>query len=187
VSFGELLALLISRLERCDVPYMVTGSLASSYHGEPRATRDIDVVIDPSHESLDRLTGDLQEAGFYVDAGVATDALARRTQFNAIAPDASKVDFIIRRDRPFSVEEFRRRQPADLLGTPGYVATAEDMILAKLEWAKETGSDRQIDDAAGIVAIADELDLAYIGRWAATLGVEDGWRATSESASDRGR
>ena len=182
MSFGELLALLVALLERHNVPYMVTGSLASSYHGEPRATRDIDVVIDPSHEALDRLTEDLRDSGFYVDAGVARDALARRTQFNAIAPDASKVDFIVRRDRPFSVEEFRRRQRADLLGTPGFVATAEDVILAKLEWAKETGSDRQIDDVAGIVAIADELDVAYIDHWAAALGVEDGWREILEQA-----
>jgi hypothetical protein len=108
---------------------------------------------------------------------VARDALASRTQFNAIGPDASKVDFLIRRDRPFSVEEFRRRHAADLLGTPGYVASAEDVILAKLEWARETGSDRQLDDIAGIVAIAGQLDFEYIDRWAAILGVEDDWQS----------
>lgn len=182
MTFGELLALVIGLLERSGVPYMVTGSLASSYHGEPRATRDADIVIDPSREALDRLTAGLLDSGFYVDRDVARAALAGRSQFNAIGTDASKVDFMIRRDRPFSLEEFRRRQRADLLGTPGFVATAEDVILAKLEWAKASGSERQLDDVAGIVAIATGLDLPYVDRWAAALGVEDAWRAIREEA-----
>lgn len=182
MTFAELLASVIGLLQRSGVPYMVTGSLASSYHGEPRATRDADIVIDPNREALDRLTAGLLNAGFYVDRDVAREALAERSQFNAIGADAMKVDFIIRRDRPFSVGEFRRRQPADLLGTPGFVATAEDVILAKLEWAKATGSDRQLDDVAGILAIASGLDLSYVDGWAATLGVADAWRAVREEA-----
>lgn len=180
MTFGELLASVVGLLERSGIPYMVTGSLASSYHGEPRATRDADIVIDPSREALDRLTAGLLDARFYVDRDVAREALAARSQFNAIGADAMKVDFIIRRNRPFSVEEFRRRQPADLLGTPGFVATAEDVILAKLEWAKATGSDQQLDDVAGIVAIASGLDLPYVDHWAVALGVEDAWRAIRE-------
>lgn len=176
MTFGELLAAIIQRLERAGMPYMVTGSLASSYHGEPRATRDVDIVIDPEPASLARLVDDLHAAGFYVDRDVALDALARRSQFNAIGPDASKVDFIIRRDRPFSREEFSRRQSADLLGTPGYVTTAEDLVLAKLEWAAASGSDRQLSDVAGILAIANGLDTAYVDRWAAELGVVAAWR-----------
>ena len=176
MTFGELLAAVVELLERRVIPYMVTGSLASSYHGEPRATRDVDIVIDPDRDALDGLVDGLRAAGFYVDRDVALDALASRSQFSAIGPDASKIDFIIRRDRPFSIEEFRRRQPADLLGTPGFVATAEDLILAKLEWAAATGSDRQLEDVAGIVAIAKGLDLAYIDRWAGVLDLVDAWR-----------
>ena len=183
MTFGQPLASVIALLERSGVPYLVTGSLASSYHGEPRATRDADIVIDPSRKALDELTAGLLDAGFDVDRDVARQALAARSQFNAIGADASKVDFIIRRDRPFSVEEFRRRQPADLLGTEGFVATAEDVILVKLEWAKATGSDRQLDDVAGIVAIAGRLDLAYIDRWAGKLGVDDAWRALRPETS----
>ena len=182
MTFGDLLASVVGLLERSGVPYMVTGSLASSYHGEPRATRDADIVIDPSPEALDRLTAGLLEAGFYVDRDVAREALAGRSQFNAIGPDVLKVDFMIRRDRPFSIEEFRRREPADLLGTPGFVASAEDVILAKLEWAKALGSERQLDDVAGILAISSELDLPYVDRWAAALGVDDAWRALREDA-----
>lgn len=176
MTFGELLASIIGRLERAGIPYMVTGSLASSYHGEPRATRDIDIVVDPEPEALAGFVDDLLAADFYVDRDVALGALANRSQFNAIGPDASKVDFIIRRDRPFSWEELSRRQPADLLGTRGYVTTAEDLVLAKLEWAAASGSERQLSDVAGILAIAGPLDTAYIDRWAVVLGVDDAWR-----------
>lgn len=185
MTFGEVLAAVIGLLEQSRIPYMVTGSLASSYHGEPRATRDADIVIDPSVDALEHLVDGLLTAGFYVDRDAAFDATTARSQFNAIGPDAMKVDFIIRRNRPFSLEEFSRRQPADLLDTPGFVASAEDVILAKLEWATATGSDRQLDDVAGILAIAPGLDFGYIDRWARALGIERAWQAIRDEAARR--
>jgi hypothetical protein len=177
VTFAELLSDVIGRLDLAGVPYMVTGSLASSYHGEPRATRDADIVIDPTPQSLTRLVQSLVEGNYYVDADAADEALRTRPQFNAVADDATKIDFIVRKDRAFSIEEFRRRQRADLLGTIGFVATAEDLVIAKLEWAAASDSERQLRDAAGIVAVAHGLDETYIDRWAAILGVTDAWRA----------
>lgn len=156
---------------------MVTGSLASSYHGEPRATLDVDIVIDPDWDGLSRLVDELLAGDFYVDRGVATTALADRMQFNAIDSDASKIDFIVRKQRPFSIEEFGRRQSAELLGTTGWVTSPEDLVLVKLEWAADTDSERQLRDAAGIFAVRDTLDEAYIDRWADQLGVGDAWRA----------
>jgi len=83
-----------------------------------------------------------------------------------------------------TVEEFARRHPADLLGTAGYVTTAEDLVLAKLEWAVASGSDRHLSDVAGILAIAGPLDSAYIDRWAELLGVAGTWhRLRDESQS----
>jgi hypothetical protein len=159
---------------------MVTGSIASTYHGEARATRDLDIVIDPSAAALDRLVADLVAAGFYVDGEAARSALQARTQFNAIGPDASKIDFIIRRNRPFSVEEFERRQAADLLGTPGFIATVEDMVVAKLEWAAATDSERQLRDVAGMLAVGgDDVDRDYIVRWVEALGLREVWRRVS--------
>ncbi len=175
MTFAELLAVVVERLDHASVPYMVTGSLASSYYGEPRSTRDVDIVIDPEPAALDRLVAGLVSAVFYVDLDAARQALANRSQFNAIGPGADKVDFVIRRDRPFSLEEFGRRQRADLLGTAAFVATAEDLVIAKLEWASASGSDRQLDDVAGILAIAPSLDIAYIERWVRALDLEDVW------------
>ncbi len=180
VTFADLLAHVISGLDRAGIPYMVTGSLASSYHGEPRATRDVDIVVDPTPIALARLVDDLLAADFYVDAEAAQTVLAERTQFNAIGPDASKVVFIIRKDRPFSIEEFGRREPADLLGTRGFVATAEDLVIAKLEWAATTDSERHRRDVAGIVAVSAQLDVAYVEQWASALGVLGQWQAIRE-------
>jgi hypothetical protein len=175
VTFRELLADVVARLSDADVPYILTGSLASSYHGEPRATRDIDVVIDPDLRGLLRLVDGLLDGGFDVDRDAAVSSFTDRTQFNAIARDASKVDFMIRKDRPFSRQEFARRERADLLGTEGYVATAEDLLLAKLEWARLSDSERQVRDVAGIVAVTTELDMVDVDRWAQDLGVSDLW------------
>jgi len=177
VNLAALLAATIAQLERAGVPYMITGSVASSYHGEPRATRDLDIVIDPDPGGINRLVGELEAAGLYVDANVALRALDDRTQFNAIeATTGWKVDFLIRKDRPFSREEFGRRVHANLLGTPTWIASPEDTIVAKLEWAVASGSDRQLRDVAAMLDIGGEsLDLAYIDGWVADLALRAAW------------
>ena len=172
---AELVADAIASLDEAGVPYMVTGSLASTFHGEPRSTRDLDIVIDPDVASLARLVEGLQARGYYVDRDTAAEALRERMQFNAIAGDA-KVGLIVRKDRPFSVEELRRRQPADLLGTRGFIATVEDTIIAKLEWAAATDSERQLRDISGMVAVSgDAIDRPYLDRWIAELGLDEVW------------
>jgi hypothetical protein len=176
----ETLRALVGLLDRHAIPYMLTGSVATSYHGRPRATHDADVVIDPTAEQLDLLVRDLDAAGFYVDAAGARAALGRRRQFNAIATEhGCKIDLIIRKDRPFSREEFDRRQRVDLaFDRPVAIVTPEDAILSKLEWAMRSGdSERQMRDAAGVLEINPALDRAYIERWASELGVLDRWQA----------
>jgi hypothetical protein len=176
LTAAGLLETAIRVLAAAGVPFMVTGSYASSYHGEPRATLDLDIVIDPDAASLERLVAGLHDAGLYVDGGAASDALTRRTQFNAIATDGWKIDFIVRKDRPFSRSEFERRLPADLLGSAGYIATAEDMIVVKLEWAAASDSQRQLRDVEGILAAnVGLLDRVYIERWVSTLGLAGMW------------
>lgn len=183
MTLAVLLADVLDRLSRTGVPYMVTGSIASSLYGEPRATQDIDIVIDPTSAQLEAIVRELDAGNYYVDAGAARDALRERGQFNAVAPDATKVDLILRHDRDFSRAEFERRRATDLLGTPAFVVTAEDLVIAKLEWAAAAGSDRQLQDVAGIVAIDPELDRAYIQGWAEALGVADTWREISTAES----
>ena len=179
---AETLATVVSLLVRIGVPYMVTGSVAASYHGRPRATHDTDIVIDPNPEQLDALVRQLAAAGFYVDPDGAREALRLRRPFNVIETHhACKIDLIIRRDRAFSREELARRLVVDLaIGEPVAIVTAEDAVLSKLEWARRAGdSERQMGDAAGVLAINASLDRVYIERWVQELGVEDLWRRIS--------
>ena len=177
MTLTELLADMVRRLDTAHIPYMVTGSTASAYYGEPRATRDLDMVIDPTPEALAILIDGLLADHLYVDRDAAATALVQRTQFNVIGPEATKVDLIIRKDRPFSREEFDRRRPAHLLGTDALIASVEDMIIAKLEWSIPFDSERQVRDVASMLAISDDaIDRGYIDRWVRALGLEDAWR-----------
>jgi hypothetical protein len=158
---------------------MLAGSLASSHHGRPRSTNDADIVIDPTTAALENLVAALARAGFYVDSDRAHDALRRRRQFNVIdGESAYKIDLIIRKDRAFSGAEFARRATVELLpGLRAPLASAEDTVLAKLEWARLAGgSEKQLGDVRSILEVKADLDVAYIERWARELGVVDLWQ-----------
>ena len=177
---GAFLSRLTAKLAAAGVPGMVVGSFASSFHGVPRSSQDLDLVIDPQAESLRRFLSDLPTEDYYVDADAAFDALRRRGQFNVIdMATAWKADLIVRKARPFSVEEMRRRVEADLLGARVFVASPEDTLLSKLEWAKQGGgSQLQLRDVSGILQLrGDDLDIAYIERWVADLGLDELWRS----------
>jgi len=174
MTHEEFLIRLVGMLEAAGIPFMLTGSHSSSFHGEPRATRDVDVVIDPSPEQLDQFLKLLGE-DYYVIPEAAREALARRTMFNVIDFEGGwKADLILRKDRPFSIEEFRGRQPATLHGHVIPIATPEDVILSKLEWDRLAPSEQQRQDALHVAAVQDaRLDRSYLRQWAAVLGVAD--------------
>ena len=186
----EAVSRLVRRLEALGIPYMIAGSFASSHHGLPRATNDADIVVDPSPEALDALLAALAADGYYVDARTAREALRARRLFNVIDPEtAFKVDLIVRKERPFSREEFARRERRDLGGLTVSLATPEDTILSKLEWARKAGgSERQFADALGVVQVCgDALDRAYVEKWAADLGVLELWQQVLATARGSGR
>jgi hypothetical protein len=138
---------------------------------------DLDVVIDPTRDGLRGFLDALDPERFYVDRDVALDALRTRGMFNVIeAATGWKVDFVIRKATAHAAEELRRRMPGVLLGVSVMVATAEDVILAKLAWAKASASTRQLDDVAGILtARGGTLDRAYLDRWIEALGLGELW------------
>jgi hypothetical protein len=173
VSAQDLLATVVHGLDEAGIAHMLAGSLASSFHGEPRSTQDIDMVIDPDEAALRTFLDRLDRDRYYVGDGLA--ALRNRSQFNIIDTTTGwKVDLIIRRDRAFSREELTRRRPVEILGCPAYVATVEDTVLAKLEWAALGGSERQLQDVVAMLrANAGAIDDDYLDRWAGDLGVEE--------------
>lgn len=128
-------------------------------------------------DEADRLVSLFPEARFYVDLEMAREAFSMRSQFNLIEGASGwKVNFIIQKKRPFNLEEFNRRMTVDLGGMNACVATPEDVILAKLEWAANNQSDRQIEDAAGIIRRQGAgLDASYLSDWVKKLGVDSEW------------
>ena len=181
---GEVSGLLdrvAQMLEAAGIPFMVAGSFASTAHGLPRSTQDLDLVIDPPDAAaLEAMLASIPADQYYVDADAARDALRRRSMFNMIdLASGWKVDLIVRKNRAFSRDEFARRMKMSVLGVPVFVASPEDTIVAKLEWSKLAGgSQRQRRDVAGIVAtVGAALDRAYIERWVRDLELADEWEA----------
>jgi hypothetical protein len=160
---------------------MLTGSVASSAHGTPRSTRDLDIVIAPTRAQLLALMQQFPSDRYYADEGHALEALANRSQFNLIDFDTGwKVDFIIAEDSDYGRTALARRMPIDIAGTALYVASPEDVIISKLLWAKLGRSERQLQDAAGIVSSQHgKLDFSYIEHWVHELHVYEQWQAVS--------
>ena len=169
----ELLVDCLRRLNRTDVAYYVTGSMASNYWGIPRTTHDLDFVVQLPMSAVPRI---LQEfAGdFYIEEAAIRAAYRPPHQFNAIdTRSALKVDFWLPKPEPFDKEMFCRRMPVTLFGEPAWISTAEDVILHKLLWNRITHSDRQLGDAAGVIAVqADALDKNYLKQWARELKLD---------------
>ena len=174
----------VRALEQAQIPYMVTGSFASSAHGVVRGSKDIDIVIAASAEQLRRFVAYFPNDRYDASEDDAIEALRHNSQFNVIDFGSSwKVDLIVRKNRSFSRIEFERRRPHVIQGVNVYVASPEDILIAKLEWAKMGESERQIDDAAGVIATqGPDLDRAYVERWVQELDLGDQWQSALRRA-----
>jgi hypothetical protein len=172
-------------LDVAGISYFVTGSFASSAHGIPRSTNDIDIVIAPSPQQLEGLLRQFPETDFAADRDDAFDALGRKSLFNVVDYATMwKIDFIIRQPTPFDASRFARRGIVDIAGVMLYTASAEDILIAKLWWAKLGESELQIKDAAGIIQVQGEnLDVGYVNRWVAAMELEGQWAAARMRAS----
>jgi len=180
VSVPALLPAVVEALDRAGIPHMLTGSMAAAWYGAGRATLDIDIVIAASAEPVEAFVAGIATPDIYVSAEAAREALAGQTMFNVVEISTGwKVDLIIRKSRAFSLAEFERRQPIDFAGIQLWVASVEDLIVAKLEWAKLGGSTRQLEDVATLVRVAgSSIDHAYLDRWILALTLQPQWSAS---------
>jgi hypothetical protein len=177
-------------LEELGIPYLVAGSLASTIYGMVRTTQDSDLVAEMRPEHVESFVHAL-EGEFYLDEDMITDAVAQHTSFNIIhRASMFKVDVFIPQTRPFVKEQLARARRQILATEPqaeAMVATAEDTLLAKLDWYRMGGevSERQWRDVLGILEVqAGSLDLDYLRKWAKELRVSDLLeRALTQSAS----
>lgn len=164
---------------------MLCGSFASAFYGTARSTQDIDFVIEASPAHLRTFIGGLASDEYYADLDSALEAKQRQSMFNVIDRVTGwKIDFIMRKPRPYSQEEFRRRKRVTLHGVSLFMTTAEDTITSKLEWAKLGQSQRQIEDVAAILRVCwDSLDRTYLEKWITELGLKNEWREAQRAAA----
>lgn len=183
MTAADVLGRLIAALDQAGIPYMLSGSFASAYYGTARSTQDIDLIIEATPGKLESLARELPTGEYYVDLNAALEALRRQSLFNVIDLKTGwKIDLIIRKSRPFSEEEFGRREQVELQGVRLFVATAEDVILSKLEWAKHSQSQRQLEDVSALLRSRQNLDRRYLRKWIQALQLSAEWKSALEKA-----
>ena len=167
----------IDVLERLSIPHMVVGGFAAIFYGEPRLTLDVDIVVDMKWQHVASFVQAFPIPDYYVSEEGIRDSLQRSYPFNVIQPTTgAKVDLIpLPRDQ-FTQAAFRRRQRLeyDEFGHSATFITPEDIILAKLIAFRETGSDKHLRDALGVLVTQWEwLDFEAIRRGARAAGMLD--------------
>ena len=183
----ELLALVVETFTRLGVPYLVTGSVASMAYGEPRLTNDIDIVAGIREEHIPGLLAAFSADAFYLSAEAIQEAIRGQGQFNIIHPGSGlKVDVIIRKETPFDRSRFARARlirPAE--SYEATFAAAEDVIIKKMEYYREGGSDKHLRDITGILKVsAQEIDEGYIVEWSERLGLRPIWEMIKRRMAD---
>lgn len=160
-------------MDEAGVPYMVSGSIAMNFYAQPRMTRDIDIVIVLQRGEEEKFVS-LLENDFYVDRNVVMEEAGRCGMFNVIHNRSIvKIDFIMRKEGEYDVAAFDRRRPIEIGGDRIWLISPEDLVLAKLKWARESLSEMQIKDVRSILASVDDLDMEYVVRWIGDLKLSE--------------
>lgn len=172
---AQLLKAITSFLKINKIPYMITGAWSAIYYGRPRASHDIDFVLElPSQDQKKAISvfEKLPET-FFVQTESIKEAIDQRSIFNVIhLPSALKLDFWILTDDLFDKSRFSRRVKVKILGQPMNMASAEDTILQKLRWYKIGKIEKHLIDAAFVYQIQkNNLNKEYLADWARRLGL----------------
>lgn len=174
---SDLLRKAVEVLEELGVPYFVTGSTATIFYGEPRFTIDLDVVVHLRQDQVPDLVEKLTPE-FYVDEESARLAISRRSMFNAVLSGTGfKIDFIVSAGRLFDLQRFARARR--VRPEPDYeasFASPTDIILSKMLFYQQGGSDKHIRDIAGVFKVSgDEVEMEHLEKWVEKLGLEEVW------------
>lgn len=172
-SMIETLRDFVSKADMLGIQYMVTGSFAMSAYGEIRTTRDIDIVVELEKGKAKHFARIFSD-NYYVSEQSVDRAISNRSMFNVISQEfGGKLDIIVRKNTDFGQTSFERRFKAKVSGFEFWTTTKEDLILAKLDWAKDTKSEMQIRDIANLTS--SEYDSGYVSEWIEKMHLETIW------------
>ena len=172
----ELMQKVADFCERESVPYRIVGSMASMAYGEPRFTNDIDVLVDLPVEKIETLCREFPSPDFFIAPHAVRQAILNRHQFNILhIPAGLKVDMILAADTEFDRRNLDTGQRLRCEGAyDALFASPENVILKKLVYYQEGGSEKHLRDIASMLAIqGDQIDQAYLDNWASELGVTE--------------
>ena len=165
----DVLRIVSGRLTGQRLQFMLTGSFALAYYATPRMTRDLDLVVALEEHDVMPLAAAFAP-DFYVDAEAAREAVRTERLFNLMhLASGVKVDLIVRKRAEYRQVEFARRRLVTLAGVDTWIVSREDLVLSKLVWARDSGSELQLRDVRSL--LGETLDLDYLRRWAAQLNV----------------
>jgi hypothetical protein len=173
ISMIETMRDFIERIDGLGIEYMVTGSYAMSAYGEIRMTRDIDVVVRLTEKNVGPFLNRFKDDHYISDESIRR-ALSRRSMFNIVSHEhGGKIDCIIPKGTAFDRTSFARRYKETVAGIGFWTITREDLVVSKLNWAKDTHSEMQIRDIANLTDA--EYDSAYVGGWIDRLDLREIW------------
>jgi hypothetical protein len=178
MELSDLLRQVAGTLECLQIKYLVTGSMATIAYGEPRFTNDIDIVADIPPEQVGPFCAAFPEPDYYCPRDMVEHSVRRRFQFNILHPESGlKVDVM-----PATDGEFDRARLGRAIRLKGgtdfevWFASPEDVIIKKLEYYKEGGSQKHVRDILGVLKIrGDRVDREYIESWSNRLGLSAEW------------
>jgi hypothetical protein len=159
-----------SKFEQAGISYMLTGSMAMNYYAQPRMTRDIDIVIEIAAQHVDSIIA-LFANDYYVSAKDVRESVARQGMFNIIHNQSIiKVDCIVRKPTEYRHKEFERRRRIQMDDFTTFIVSKEDLIISKLDWAKDSHSEKQLTDVKNL--LATDYDGVYLRHWTHELGLD---------------
>ena len=176
MSQFKLLKEVITFLNQADTSYMLTGSIVSSFQGEPRSTHDIDMMIQLDKEKIDSLLLAFPSPTYYIDKDMVLDGIKSKKMFKLLNTNTGdKIDFYPLPENEYEIVRFERKIQEELNGLLVWITSPEDTIISKLRWCKlSNGSEKQFKDALNVFEIQFEiLDKSYIEKWVEKLGLSD--------------
>ncbi|MDO8540165.1 MAG: hypothetical protein Q7S40_06940 [Opitutaceae bacterium] len=176
----DLYTVFVHPLHQAGVRYMIVGSVASMHYGEPRFTMDVDLVVHLDEPEIATITATFPEADYYVPPAAAMAEEIRRSargHFNLIhLPTGLKADFYPSRNHPYWEWSWAHRRCDIVEGHSACFAPPEYVILSKLEFYREGGSEKHLRDIRSMLAVSgDEIDRALLERAVAEFGLTDQW------------